>query len=482
LADDPKSSRHDPPHWDELVQQVEHGWVRERIGTGKRHKIGRFEGIREIGRGGFGLVLLVRDPDLDREVALKLYLPPRPGAEDAMFREAQLLAKLAHPNIIRVYEAGHYGDDVFHVMERVVGIDGRKFIGECESVEQIIAVYIAAGNGLAAAHDEGIIHGDFKPANILIPDDGGPVRVADFGLAQLMIEDGSGVRHRLGTVPYMAPEVLRGDPGDARSDQWSFCVALWETLEGLRPFAGTTATEVLEAIESAPRVVAEDVPEKVRAVVRVGLSIDPGERYPDMRTLVRELGQLLESPGGRAAGGESGRGRAIEDEGPLLNAPAEARRSGERLRFFFYGSLVATAVTVLVVTAVRSPTPEPVPLEPQQAQDDADPKPTGVTPEKVIELIEAGQLEQADALWTTEAQRREMAQVPTHPDSLRIGYAYLARAQKLQSQRQLAEGAAVANFAIRWGLSAAQDLRRYGDPTGDADNLIREAKTLNTSP
>src|SRR5690606_13194695 len=127
--------------------------------------------------GGNGVGFLVRGTNLDREVALKLRRVPRPGAYEAILREAQLLAKLSHhPNIITVHETGRYGADVFYVMERIVGINGHEFIRRSRGWEEIVAVYIEAGTGLAVAHEHGIVHGDFKPGNILIPADGGPVR------------------------------------------------------------------------------------------------------------------------------------------------------------------------------------------------------------------------------------------------------------------------------------------------------------------
>lgn len=318
----PEEKPADPSYWDALVKAVREGWVLEHMGAGKRHEIGRFEGIRLLGEGGYGLVLLARDPDLDREVALKLCRVPQPGAEEAILREAQLLAKLSHPNVITVYETGRYDDDVFYVMERIVGMNGHKFIRCSKSWEQVIEVYMAAGTGLAVAHEHGIVHGDFKPGNILIPDDGGPVRVADFGLAQVMFEDGAGIRHRLGTLPYMAPEVLRGGPGDARSDQWSFCAALWHSLEVALPFEGETAEELLAAIEHGkPRAFEPWVPDDVRDIVRVGLSVDPNGRYSDMRTLVHALGKLLAPPTGKTPG-RSGHGRSVEPSERLLNLPS----------------------------------------------------------------------------------------------------------------------------------------------------------------
>src|SRR5690606_12115789 len=140
-----------------------------------------------------------------------------PQARTAILREAQLLAKLSHPNVVTVHETGRYGDEVFYVMEFVAGRSAYEYFSHCDSWERAVEVYIAAGCGLAAAHDQGIVHGDFKPANILIGEDE-RARVADFGLAQVMAEhmpdaEREQLYHRVGTLAFMAPERLRGEAG-----------------------------------------------------------------------------------------------------------------------------------------------------------------------------------------------------------------------------------------------------------------------------
>ncbi|HLT40385.1 MAG TPA: serine/threonine-protein kinase [Enhygromyxa sp.] len=476
----PEQKPADPSYWAELVELVHDSWMMEVVGAGKRHKIGRFEGIRLIGEGGNGVVFLVRDPDLDREVALKLCRVPGRGAGDAILREAQLLAKISHSNIITVHESGRYGDDVFYVMEFIAGMNGHKFIYRSRSWQEVIEVYIAAGTGLAVAHEQGIIHGDFKPGNILIPDNGGPVRVADFGLARVMYEDGAGIPHRVGTLPYMAPEVLRGQPSDARSDQWSFCVALWQTLEAVLPYSGETVSELLSEIDQGePRVAEPWVPENVRSVVRVGLLKDPKDRYADMRTLVHELGKLLASPGGKVAG-ESSEKRPVEPGERLLNGPA-AQPAGLGRPGLVYGSLLASTIAVLVLTlalfrSLMLPSATTQNREGISAEEmAAEPNAGEITAEEVIAKIEQGDLESAYVLWASEMPRRRAENQPCYRDTIKVGNAYMRQARLLEQQRKLEAAKTAAHKAEAMGFAAVGDLAYYGQPVTAGTDLATEA-------
>jgi serine/threonine protein kinase len=271
--------------------------------TAKLHKIGRFDGIKLIGVGGSGVVFEVRDPVLDRTVALKLCKNLGREGGLALLYEAQILAQLAHPNIVTVHEAGWHGDEIFYVMEFVAGCSAHQYFNVCESWQDAVDVYAAAGSGLAAAHERGIIHGDLKPGNILVGEDG-RVRVADFGLARVIAKHTPRIEleqrdYKLGTFGFMAPERLRGAPGDARSDQFSFCVSLWELLYGTLPFAGETRELLLESIERGDRRSAETLPELprgLRALLEQGLALDPDQRHPNMHTLVRTLLELRARP------------------------------------------------------------------------------------------------------------------------------------------------------------------------------------------
>lgn len=307
----PDSNTHEadylPPHWEQLASEVRlarDGQVFNPLA--KLHKIGRFDGIKLIGIGGLGVVFEVRDPELGRRVALKLCKALGDGAGAAILREAQVLARLSHPNVVMVHETGRYEGEVFYVMEFVSGRSAYEYFSECQSWEEAVDLYVAAGSGLAAAHDQGVVHGDFKPGNVLVGEDG-RVRVADFGLARVLEVHAPGaepeqLHDKIGTLTFMAPERLRGAPSDARSDQFSFCVSLWELLYGARPFVGETREALLESIERGDRRRGDalpNLPGRLRALLEQGLAIDPSERHEDMHVLLRELAELRERPPAR---------------------------------------------------------------------------------------------------------------------------------------------------------------------------------------
>jgi serine/threonine protein kinase len=266
--------------------------------------LGRYLILREIGRGGMGIVFAAYDPELDRKVALKLLYPDR-NARDGragqhrLLREAQALARLSHPNIIHVYDAGIVGGRVFMTMELVQGETLEKWLSrEAASWRQILAVFQAAGQGLTAAHAVGLVHRDFKPANVLLSEDG-RVRVLDFGIARPVADapfEPSGKADTvLGTPRYMAPEVIRGGRFDHRADQFSFCVALFESFYQTPPFAGENLEDLLRET-SAGRVREASgarVPSRVRRLLLRGLDADPERRHPSIKALLEDLGRTL---------------------------------------------------------------------------------------------------------------------------------------------------------------------------------------------
>jgi serine/threonine protein kinase len=302
----------------------------EELMPGRR--VGRYVIEVLIGRGAMGAVYAATDPDLHRKVAVKLLRADalsdraRTQMRSRLLREAQAMARLSHPEVITVHDVGSFGDQLFVAMEYVEGETLRRWrCAKHRSCAEILAVYERAGSGLAAAHEAGLVHRDFKPDNVLVGRDG-RVRVTDFGLARSVderegattpaeteIEPGSNrllatltrTGTLLGTPAYMAPEQLRGGAADARSDVFSFCVALYEALYGERPFAGATVVLLQSAIEqgrmrAAP--VMTPVPAWLRAVLLRGLRAKPEERFASMRALLDAL---------RAAHGASRRQRAI---------------------------------------------------------------------------------------------------------------------------------------------------------------------------
>ncbi len=294
-------------------------------------RLDRYQLKRVIGAGGMGEVWLADDPALARAVAIKLVHTGRgAGAREQaerLTREARAMAKLSHPNVVQVFDVGTYasGDDgvandVFIVMEFVDGPTlAASLSAGARRWREILALFDQAGAGLAAAHDAGLVHRDFKPSNVLMGRDG-RVRVGDFGLAHRGLarpRDGVTIAREelahelvetldgsltasgavIGTPLYMAPEQHRGEPADARSDQYAFCVALYEALARTRPFAGSLETLLRAKLTRAPAAPRADAvfPEAVRDIVLRGLAPDPAKRWPSMRALLAALDRVTRS-------------------------------------------------------------------------------------------------------------------------------------------------------------------------------------------
>ncbi len=252
--------------------------------------IGRYTVIERLGRGAMGVVYLANDPTLDRRVALKLILPgASPSAEDQMVKEAQAMARLSHPNVAAVYEVGRAAHGVYLTMEFIAGMTLRQWLFvRKRSIEEIREVFLQAGHGLAAAHDAGLVHRDFKPENVMIGDDR-RVRVTDFGLARSVdASDDSG--RLIGTPAYMAFEQLVEGEATKASDQFAYAATLFEAIAGKRPFDGATPTELREAIERGPRLDAlTHVPTRLRSAIARALDPTPSRRFDELRLLLREI-------------------------------------------------------------------------------------------------------------------------------------------------------------------------------------------------
>jgi tetratricopeptide (TPR) repeat protein/tRNA A-37 threonylcarbamoyl transferase component Bud32 len=291
-------------------------------------KIARFTVLKRIGAGGMGVVYSAYDPQIDRKIAIKLLRgvdEDKGSHRDRLFREAQALGKLSHPNVVTVFEVGDFRGQVFVAMEFVEGKTLREWVpDEGDAVTQILDKFAQAGLGLAAAHAAGLVHRDFKPDNALVGADG-RVRVLDFGLARGLDEAPEPDQERtidsrketmesshdslrqpltmtgaiLGTPAYMAPEQHMGLRADARSDQFAFCVALWEKLYAERPFRGSSMRALALAVTDG--VVQEPtnnraVPQWIRRALERGLNVAPERRFPDMPAL---LAALANNPGKR---------------------------------------------------------------------------------------------------------------------------------------------------------------------------------------
>jgi hypothetical protein len=274
-------------------------------------RIGRFEIRRRLGAGAMGVVYLALDPKLEREVALKVVRGADVSSLQArLAREARALAKLQHPNVITVFDVGEIDHETYVAMEYVDGMSLGRWLGaEPRSTAAVIEVFAQAGRGLQAAHGADLVHRDFKPDNVLVGSDG-RVRVTDFGLVRALVPAHDEVpasspapgpasealsslvsRHgRVGTPRYMSPEQHASQPASPRSDQFSFCVALYEAIEGAPPFAGSSVTELAEEVRLGRMRPPVRASRRLRRVLERGLALDPARRYPTMSDLLVALG------------------------------------------------------------------------------------------------------------------------------------------------------------------------------------------------
>jgi serine/threonine protein kinase len=240
----------------------------------------RYEFIRRIGWGGYGTVYEAHDRELNRRVAVKVL---NLGERDVALREGRALAGLEHDNVVKIHEHGEGQDYRYIVMQLLDGPTLRVWCGDRRPAQRI-SKYAEAGAGLAAAHDKGLVHRDFKPANVLIgPKD--QAVVVDFGLARHLDTLEGDLREHgrfAGTIAYAPPERLRGLAGDERSDQFSFCVALWECLSGVNPFGACDEATTLgdrgraleRGIQGKPRG-----PRRVIRALRRGLSLARSDHH-----------------------------------------------------------------------------------------------------------------------------------------------------------------------------------------------------------
>ena len=272
--------------------------------------IGRFRVLERLGAGGMGVVYAAYDDRLDRKVAIKVLRPDTAGEASKLrlMREAQAMARLSHPNIVGVHEVGEDAGSVFVAMEFIRGESLDAWLEQPRPWREILDVFVQAGRGLQAAHEAGLVHRDFKPANAILADDG-RVKVLDFGLAcageaappdpAAPGEAGSMLAVRLtrtgsmmGTPAYMSPEQHLGADVTAASDQFSFFVALYEALYGAPPFPTDDLVHLIAAVLEKPPIeppAAAGVPAWIRAVVWRGLEKDPTKRFPDMAAALAAL-------------------------------------------------------------------------------------------------------------------------------------------------------------------------------------------------
>jgi eukaryotic-like serine/threonine-protein kinase len=298
----------------------------------KGDALGRYLVLEQLGAGAMGVVYAAYDPELDRKIAIKILRPhegkgDRARRQERLVREAKAMAKLSHPNVGAIFDVGVHGDQVFLAMEFLSGGTLRDWVtSQKRPWREIVKVFIEVGKGLAGAHAEGLIHRDFKPDNVLLDKNGVP-KVVDFGLVRLnssaldrsttgsidVVADTQDLAREeaaalsvaktaladltrtgalTGTPAFMAAEQFLGKPIDARTDQFAFCIALYEALYGERPFAGDTVIGLAESVTSG-RVKAAPkdarVPVWIRRILLRGLSVEPSQRYASMEALAVAL-------------------------------------------------------------------------------------------------------------------------------------------------------------------------------------------------
>jgi len=293
-------------------------------------KIGKYEVVDKIGQGSFGTVYKGRDPDLKRDVAIKVCGVEDEGLRRRFYREAEISGNLQHKNIVTVFNFGLEGEVPYLVQEYLSGEDldevikRRRPIPTAEKLRQLIQV----SNGLAYAHSQGVIHRDIKPGNVRLLEDG-EVKILDFGIAKLASAETQLTQKgvTLGTASYLPPEQVRGGELDQRADIFSLGVLAYELLTYERPFKGSTLSalvyQILYKIPMPMTSVWPDCPEELSDVVARCLEKKPAHRFDDCQEVAAAFEKVLE-------GIESGRWPALQEAPDAVpESEAEADQSGE---------------------------------------------------------------------------------------------------------------------------------------------------------
>lgn len=281
-------------------------------------QLGRYVIQSELGRGAMGVVYKATDSILERTVAVKtvnitLEREYAEKYEQRFYQEAKAAGGLNHPNIVTIHDVGKAGDVVYMAMEYIEGVELRTLIGEGRPLRVAQAVSIAAqvAEGLAYAHQRGVVHRDIKPANIMVVANG-PVKITDFGIARMR---GSGDLTQTGTLlgspKYMSPEQVIGKRADQRSDVFSLGVILYETLCGAAPFNGENVTalmyQIVNFVPPAPSTLNPEIPELLDYIVAKMLAKPLDQRYPDAAEVARDLRECERQLGVASGGAQPAR-------------------------------------------------------------------------------------------------------------------------------------------------------------------------------
>jgi len=276
-------------------------------GLPQRPTLGRYEIIKELGRGAMGVVYLAKDPKINRTVAIKtielggdLEQAEREHIITRFYREAEAAGKLSHPNIIKVYDAGEEEDLAYLAIEYLEGEDLKKYCvkGNLLPLERAIEVVMKVADALAYAHSQGVVHRDIKPANIMLLKNG-DVRVTDFGIARISGSTATQTGTVLGTPSYMSPEQIAGKRVDGRSDIFSLGVVLYELLTGKKPFESESITTLMYKITNEkhedPRKYNPAIPESCVKIIDKALEKLPENRYQSASAMANDLKKCLET-------------------------------------------------------------------------------------------------------------------------------------------------------------------------------------------
>jgi len=274
-------------------------------------QLGRYEIIGELGQGAMGVVYKAKDPLIDRILALKtislnLALDEKDEYEARFYQEAKAAGRLSHPNIVTVYDVGKSGDIAYIAMEFLEGRELRDILNEGERlpITQVLDIVIQVAQGLAYAHEHGIVHRDIKPSNIMVIRDG-HVKITDFGIARMTsstVQTQVGVV--LGSPKYMSPEQVLGKSIDQRTDIFSLGVMLYEMLTGQAPFVGDTINAVMyqtmNTMPPAPSTLNPDVPVMLDAAITKALAKEPDMRYQNAKEFIEDLRTCRDTQSGSA--------------------------------------------------------------------------------------------------------------------------------------------------------------------------------------
>lgn len=287
---------------DTVIKDTETAFIK----AGLYRRIGRYEIIKELGRGAMGTVYLGRDPLINRDVVIKTLHSQRTDDEEAenakarFFREAEAMGKLSHPNIVNVYDVGDYEGIVYMAMEL---LDGTNLVPYCNKdnclpITDILRIVESVARALDHAHSNGIVHRDIKPGNIQILKNG-DVKVLDFGIARVMETSKTHIGVIVGSPGYMSPEQVEGQKLDGRSDLFSLGAIFYELLTGERPFKGDSFTSLFLQITTAQptpiKTLCPEVPDRCVAIIEKAMTKEKEQRYQTGKEMADDITECMNS-------------------------------------------------------------------------------------------------------------------------------------------------------------------------------------------